>query len=540
MPFFTPSRCVLLLNDEGVGVYLTGSGGVRYVDLVVWDADSFEGTLLGLLRKNAGGKSILILNDMVEQHYRKERIPKISPLDKAKVIKRRVAMAFPSYPIRAGLPLKEKVVEKEGQFPGGSLYLFAAVPLSDNIKRVMNVVKNTYASVSGFCLLPVESSDMVYGLSKKIVRTSEKPARWAIFVGQHQNGGVRQVVTKNGELALTRMTPMAEGLDEDVWTTEVANELRGTMGYLTRFGFNALEGLDVIVIAQNSLAEKIASKVDFECNLNVMTAAEAGNLLNVRIGRQQGDHRYADLLHVAWAAKKTSYTLPLQSVQLESINGPRRVATVVTLLLAGALCYYGYEAYGKYAEISKNGSQLAAAKLRLSEMNEIHAEEIRKKEAAGVDYMAIKQSTGTFAELERTSMKPLPVIEKIGFSLGADLSIDSMDISPSKEVVTPVDQYDPVTGALITASPEPQKFEIVLQITLPAKLDPEEGVRQINDLVERLKSNLPEHEVNIIKQVADLSYTGNFVGEATDTKVQADGKQKEDYKAQIMIKGRLL
>lgn len=538
MPFLSPSRCVLLLNDEGVGLYTTGSGGVRFIDLLPWDAEAFERSLIGMIRKNASGKSVLILNDMVEQHYRKERIPKISPLDKAKVIKRRVAMAFPSYPIRAGLSLKEKVVEKEGQFPGGSLYLFAAVPLSDNIKKVMNAVKETYANVSGFCLLPIESSDMVSGLSKKIARTSEKPARWAIFVGQHQNGGLRQVVTKNGELALTRMTPMADSLDEEVWTTEVANELRGTMGYLTRFGFNALEGLDVIVIAPNSLAEKISSKVDFECNLNVMTAAEAANLLNVKIGRQQ-EHRYADLLHVAWAAKKSSFTLPLQSVQLESINGPRRVAMVATLLLVGALGYFGYEGYVKYTEISKNKSQLMSARSQLASMNEVHAEEVRKKEDAGFDYLAVKQSTGTFAELERQAMKPLPVIEKIGAALGPDLSVDTLDITPSKDVVTQIDQYDPVTGAKITTPPEPQRFEIVLQISLPAKLDPEEGVRQMNDLVARLQSNLPEHEVSIIKQVADLSYTGNFVGEATGAR-QANGGQKEDYKAQIMIKGRLI
>ena len=84
----------------------------------------------------------------------------------------------------------------------------------------------------------------------------------------------------------------------------------------------------------------------------------------------------------------------------------------------------------------------------------------------------------------------------------------------------------------------PKEYEVVLRIIFPAELAPEKGVQKIDELEKRLQSNLPAHKVSIIKQVADLSYTGNFVGEAT-SQLNKD-EQKEDYEAQIMIRGTML
>jgi hypothetical protein len=84
------------------------------------------------------------------------------------------------------------------------------------------------------------------------------------------------------------------------------------------------------------------------------------------------------------------------------------------------------------------------------------------------------------------------------------------------------------------------QYEVVIKLILPAELDPKKGVQLISDLESRLKSNLPKHTVSIIKQVADLSYTGNFVGEATSKIQEQQGQEKPDYEAQIMIRGELI
>ena len=538
MSVFSPSRCVLLLSDEGLGIYDTG-GGVQMLDTIPWETQDFEEAVADIIRRKCRGKSILILNDMVEQHYRKERVPKVSTFDRANIIKRRVSAAFPSYPIRSAIKLKEKAPNREGQ-KSGDIYLLAAVPLSENVRKTLGAVQKSYAAIAGFALLPVESAGMVQALSKKLSKVTEKASVWSIFVGQHQSGGLRQVVTKNGELALTRMTPIVDSdIDHELWASEVANEIKGTMSYLSRFGFDTSDGLDVTVIANNSTADRVASKIDFECNLSVLTSVEAANMLGLKIGRQE-EMRYADPLHVAWAGRKAKLDLPLQAAQLDSISGPARMATAASVILAAACCYYGYQTFTHVSAWSKNAGELSTTQQQLVSIRADHAAEVEKKKSVGVDFMLIENSTKVYDKLEKRAMKPLGVFDLIGKSLGADIRITSLDVMPVEKNTS----LDPQTAATPAAPADPnapvapKEYDIVLRIVFPAELAPEKGVQKVDELEKRLSANLPNHKVSIIKQVADLSYTGNFVGEATSQLNKND--QKQDYEAQIMIRGAML
>lgn len=540
MSIFSPSRCVLLLSDEGLSIYDSGGSRVSVIDTVPWETQDFEEAVAEIVRRKCRGKQLLILNDMVEQHYRKERIPKVSPFDRANVLKRRVSAAFPSYPIRSAIKMKEKAPAREGQ-QAGDIYLLAAVPLSDNIRKTLAAVQKTYAVIAGFCLLPVESAAMVHTLSKKLAKGGDKPSTWSVFVGQHQNGGLRQIVTKNGELALTRMTPIVDSnIDYDVWSTEVASELKGTMSYLSRFGFDPADGLDVIIIANNSVADRVSGKVEFDCNLSVLTSMEAANLLGLRIGRQE-EERYADPLHIAWTARKSAPVMPLQATQLDSISGPARLATAASILLLAGCAYFGYSAFTSATAWMENDRQLAAAEEQLAMIRTEHAAEIEKKKSIGLDFMLIENSTKVFQKLEGRSMKPLAVLDTVGRSLGADIHITSLDIRPVVNATSldaaAAPQPEPDVDA--NAPVQPKQYEMVIRIIFPAALAPEKGVQKIDELEKRLKANLPQHQVSIIKQVADLSYTGNFVGEATSKLSDKEG-QKEDYEAQIMIKGAMI
>ncbi len=541
MSFFSPSRCVLLLSDEGVYIHDTAGGRVTLLEVIPWDTQDFEEAVSDVIRKKCRGKSILILNDMVEQHYRKERVPKAGSLDRANLVKRRVAAAFPSYPIRSAIKLKEKAPQREAGV-AGDIYLLAAVPLSENIKKTLASVQKSYAAITGFSLLPVESAGMVQALSKKLSKSSDKPAMWSILVGQHHSGGLRQVVTKNGELALTRMTPIATSdIDQEVWASEVAGELRGTMSYLSRFGYDNADGLDVIVIANNSTADRIVSKVDFDCNLSVLSNTEAANLLGIKIGRQE-DQRYADPLHVAWTGRKAQLTMPLQAQQLDKISGPSRMATAASILLLAGCCYFGYDAFNQAAKWQQSASDLNSAEQNLVLVREEHKTELDKKANIGIDFLLIENSTNVYSKLEQRAMKPLAVFDLVARSLGPDIHIASLDVKPVVEATTldpAAENVMAVAGTEETPTDTAKEYEVVIRIIFPSDLDPEKGVQQISELEKRLKSNLPDHDVSVIKQVADLTYTGNFVGEATSA--AKDGTQtQEDYEAQISIKGTML
>lgn len=536
------SKCVLLLSDEGLNIYTVTSGRASFVDGIPWETDDFEESVAGIMRKKCKGKPVILFNDMVEQHYRKERVPKVSPFDKANVIKRRLSASFPSYPLRAAMKLKERVTakSKEGAGLNGDLYLFTAVPLSDNIRKTLNAMKKCQATIAGFTLLPLESSSMVHMLSKKLVKVNERPATWTVFVGQHHNGGLRQVVTRNGELALTRMTPIAESdIDQELWSNDVAAEIKGTMSYLSRFGYDPRDGLDIIVVSNNSTADRLASKIDVDCNLNILTAAEVGNLLGLKIGAQN-EQRYADPLHVAWVGKKSKLTLPMKSNLLDQITQPAQIAMLLAVGLIVACGYLGYLTFNSAATWSDTRKDLQLMENTLAETKVEHEEEVKRKAAIGINFLLIEASTQIFRDLELGAMKPLYVLKTIGTSLGADLHIKSLDIQPV--VTTPPPNADgsipePVPEPTIGDVGTPKEYNIVIKITFPGELEPELGVKKINELEQRLKANLPDHRVNIIKQVADLSYTGNFVGEATSRGQQAG--IKEDYEAQIMISGLL-
>jgi hypothetical protein len=287
----------------------------------------------------------------------------------------------------------------------------------------------------------------------------------------------------------------------------------------------------------------MVAKADFECNLSVLTSVEAANLLGIKIGRQE-EQRYADPIHIAWAGRKSALTMPLQAAQLDKISGPARVATAASLLLLVGCAWFGYQAFVSAGEWTSNSSRISDITVRVDSLRTQHMAEVEKKKAAGVDFMLIESSTKVFDRLEKQSMKPLSVFETIGHSLGADLHITSMQVRPVGGAGSVSLEEQMAPGSFVVDTPgQPTaqaEYEVVISIILPAALDPKKGVELISGLESRLRANLPQHSVSILKQVADLSYTGNFVGEATSKIQEQQGKEKQDYEAQIVIRGVLI
>ena len=112
IPIPGSSKNILLVGDEGISIFNASGGGVRYIDQLAWLTPKFENKLSDTLKRDCPRRPIVILYDMVEQHYRKEMVPKVGVFDKGNVIKRKVAITFPNYKMRAALPLKAKK-EKE-------------------------------------------------------------------------------------------------------------------------------------------------------------------------------------------------------------------------------------------------------------------------------------------------------------------------------------------------------------------------------------------------------------------------------------------
>src|SRR5688500_10927304 len=105
IPLLTPSRCVLMIGDEALYIYESGASKTRLIDTVPWASKDFEDSVSDIIRREAKGKALLILNDMTDQHFKGgQRIPRVGPMDKPNVVARKLAASFPNYPIRGALP----------------------------------------------------------------------------------------------------------------------------------------------------------------------------------------------------------------------------------------------------------------------------------------------------------------------------------------------------------------------------------------------------------------------------------------------------
>jgi hypothetical protein len=83
-----------------------------------------------------------------------------------------------------------------------------------------------------------------------------------------------------------------------------------------------------------------------------------------------------------------------------------------------------------------------------------------------------------------------------------------------------------------TGSPDSMDalLSAALFLSFPNTINLEEGVQRINKFKDNLQSVLPDYKVSVARQIADLSYTGNFVGDTA-----GEANKPEEYIAEISI-----
>lgn len=523
LSFLAPSRTVLLITDDALLIFSVTARGVRLVDTVPWAVDNFEANVAAVVSKECGGKPVLILNDMVEQHYRKERIPKVSVMDKANVLQRKLMVAFPNYPVRAALPLKEKTGKGDKALPG-SVYIFAAVPDTDPFKKTMGAARRSLAPIAGFCLLPVEAAGMVKILAKKLTKGKDK-SKWTVFIGQHQSGGLRQVVVKNGELALTRMTPIVESDDDPAkWVADVSQEFKATMSYLGRFGYDVSDGLNVILISNPAVGEMMEEAIDTPCHYYNLTSQDAAQLLGMSLGRQ--DHLgYADVLHIAWSGRKASFTLPMKAKEIEKVSRPRQIAVAASALLLLVGLFQGYQLFNSYGTVSENQEQIDDEESKKAQLDLKLSKEIKRKEDLGFDITLIQSALAVHNQLELKRIKVLELFYRIGVSMGTELRFDVIEIERAQAGV--IDQW-------AAEKPKAPLFRAVVRMTFPSTTDPEKGNKEVQDLQTRLQTVLPDHIVKVTKKLEDYEYVDSIVVQTGDA---AKEIKSADFVAEIKIEG---
>lgn len=537
---FLSSKTVLLMAEDVLCIYKTSGGRSKLIEEVPWDADNFERNVANIISKDCGGASVVILNDMVEQHYRKERILQVGIFDQKNVVNRKLNIAFPSYPVRGAIPLKERASDVKSSLQK-NVFILAAVPHSEQYLRLVSAVRQSLAPVEGFALLPVEATRMVKALADKVVKEPKKAKKlrrtsWVVFMAQHKNGGLRQVVIRNGELALTRMTPMSDSENEDLWVSEVNNELKATMSYLSRFGFNATEDkLDVIVLADQALHEKVEGvlsslqQVNFHV-LSVLNAAKHLGLAAPKVDMQ----RFADTLHTSWVSKRP-LLLPMISADVDKVALPRKAASLSIGALFLGVVVASYLAYNTSATLSKLEQELVMASQQKKQVQIQYEQERERIEALGIDIDLVNATVDIGKKFKETELNPTLLIQSLSTALGRNLKVDKLRIS--SKPITPQDaviRRPTPLQALDGAQPVKTVpiYEMFIDMSFPRSVDVDEGNKQVDQLRQNLMRMLPEHDVNILQYLRDYDY---------DSAVVIDSEEKilnrQDYTVRISVLG---
>jgi len=529
LSFLSSARTVLLMGDEALQVYATHGSTARLVESVPWDTPDVPGHVGRLITESCASQPVVVLCDMLEQRYQKENILKVATLDRASMIARKINVTFPGAAARGSMPLTEKpgrpLAGAGGQ--GGALgqmaYLLAALPPSDMLDATLGAVRASGAQFLGLGMLPAESAGLVARLATRAgnngsASRSTKPFGWSVLITHHADGGLRQVVTKGADLALTRMTPLARDPEAapEAWAQDVAREFRATMDYLSRFGYNPSDSLHVVVVAPLAAGALLENAVRADCLFSTLTLPDALRILDWP-SRGPGSPS-AEVLHVIWAARKRALSMPLSAPEMQAISRPRHaaLAAMIILTLAG-LGQVGHAAVS-YQGLSAARAEVENATTRRDQLQLQYQAELKRQDAQGVDIALIQATTDVYTRIAGRSIDVRALIDVIAQALGRDMRISKLEVTRPdgddwglQESQVGDGRYgrpNPPGGAQGQDAPS---YIARLTLTFDASVDVDKGNTEVAALRDRLQTLMPETTVSVGKFLKDYSFDKDVV-----------------------------
>ncbi len=541
------NRRVLLVGGEGVVLYGPASKGIDRETSISWEVPNFDQQLVEALGGKNQNKSVVVIFDGADQTYRKEEnIPKLSPFDRPRFVKRKLEVAFPSYPIRASLavqPPKLKGKAAKGAQKELPSYLFVALPETDQLDRIGGAMFEAGVPVAGFGLLPLESTGLVNELSDKVFGgEGVKKSRWAVLIGQHETGGLRQVVIKDGNLALTRLTPTSEaGVSGTGWVEEVTREFKATLTYISRFGYSNDDGLDVIVVCGDVEKQFFDQKAIPVTNFRCINLTEALKYIGVRAFGREKDN-FADALHAAWVGRKPTLKLAVRIPSIHRIMAPRlaaRIASVLMVFTILGLIGVSGKIFQEYRDLQDDISQKEIQKQGLDRDYEA---ETKIFDNLPVKPAVVKATLAVKKTLEDNTASVRPLLHTLKNTVPSDVRFETFQIEHRASNNLHIDGAMPGQGLFKTSGNDATKThgQVVINFgfTLPDSLTLEQKVARAEDLVKTLQDAFKGYDVSLKQQFENVNEkVGQFQGTMTDEKQQAHKSTGSAEVAIIELKG---
>lgn len=538
------NKRVLLLGGDGVVIYGPSGSGVEREASLAWDMPNFDELLVEALGKQNTNKQVIVLFDGADQTYRKEEnIPKLSAVDRPRFVKRKLELAFPNYPIRASIEIKPPKIKGRKSTVAAS-YLFVALPETDQVDRVGRAILESGVPVGGFGLLPAESVGLAPALAEKIF--AGEPGgigRWTVLIGQHETGGLRQVVVKDGNLALTRLTPTAEGgVSGAAWAEEVTREFRATMTYISRFGFNPDEGIDVIIISDDISRQFFDVQTMGVKRLRGISVTDALKLLGSKsFGLEKTN--FADGLHAAWVAKKRALRLPIRVPSLHQIMAPRLAAQGAAVALVFSALALVYMAFSSVQQNYVLGQEIEQRQSQRGMLERELAQESKVFDTLPIKANLLKGTLNTKKLLDTNTVPIGGVLTRLKSVLGNSIIVNSIEYKHEPSQVLQLDAVPQGRGAFVpppapgaVVAGERGLIKMSFTFSLPNSMPLEQKVNTAEALQRKLQEAFPGFNVKIDTQFGKVNREGRFEGNLTGSQQAVTGKEE----AKISMEGQPL
>lgn len=534
--FIGKYKTVLLLTDDEVCVYKGVGGGVELAGVIAWDENQFIDKTLAVIQNKCGNKPLVVLNDMSEQFYKVDKIPIIrNPLDRKSMVKRKLSAAFPQYKITGALIQSDKL---KGQKESNHRAVLAAIPSSQKIQRINNVLNYSGLQILNFGLLPVESASLVNALSSALNKSPDRSkSRWTVFIAQNSSGGLRQIVIKNGQMALTRMTPLVNTDDDpETWASEVSQELKATMTYLTRFDYKQDDNLDVVVICNTSAGQILEGLIETSCNFYSLTVMQAADKVGISLVDPENT-KFIDPLHVRWAANKSSFAMDMKAKDVANISQARMGAIAASIALFFSLIYFTGAAYETYSGLSKAKQDIVTARVERTQAKQNLIEAENNSDVTDYDVNLVRGAVEASKKYSDKGIMPIDYIKRINKAMRKDrFTFNSLQMS-FEGSASSSDQR----GSRSRRGSDEEKSDgtvlIKLQLLFPGDIAPEKGNSQVEKISRNIQAEFDDigFEVKVSKFLRDMSFESQFSGSA-GLSAKSQG-ESSTFNAQIEIAG---
>ncbi len=225
---------------------------------------------------------VLILADVLAQEFRPVVLPRLNPFDRKKILARRLEQAFPQSPLKAAWPQKNRAA------------LLACVHEGGPVETWLERLNQRPNPSGGVALLPGESASMLTSLAPQTAQG------WGLLLSWQRTGGFRQIVTRDGELVFTRLTPpLPLTAAEDDIAAAIGRDIQASLGYLARLGLSGGERLSVVAVMPARVHAALTELNLPTCALTMLTPHQAARQLNLPYTPSAEDPT-ADLLHAVW------------------------------------------------------------------------------------------------------------------------------------------------------------------------------------------------------------------------------------------------